>query len=81
MKKIDNKKILTPIKFDPDFKLKLQMLAHHNNITLQGPASVAGLIRKALFKTYPALNDNLITFSKALCDKTQKHFQEKLEAF
>ena len=72
------KKILTPIRLDEDFKLKLQMLADHNLETNSDPGSVASLIREALFKTYPALNESLITFNSRLNEKTQKKFKMKV---
>ncbi len=79
--KIDNKKILTPIKFNPDFKLKLMMLADHNKRTNQTPASVAALVRYALYKTFPVLNSDLIKFGETVCSETKKFFADKLEAF
>ena len=75
------RKILTPIKFDADFKLKLDMLADHNKKTAEGPGSVAGLVREALFKTYSALNENIPIFSDRLCKDTQKKFKDKDKAF
>ena len=74
-------KILTPIRLDEDFKLKLQMLADHNLETKEGTASVAGLIREALYKTYPALSESLQSFTDRLNKKTQDKFNKKIGAF
>jgi len=74
-------KILTPIKLDADFKLKLDMLANHNAVTTEGTGSVVGLIRDALYKTYPALNKSIIEFNEMMCEKTQKRFKDKVGAF
>jgi len=74
-------KILTPIRFDADFKLKLDMLANNNSITKEGPASVAGLVRAALLKTYPALNESIVIFNDRICKETKKKFEAKIAAF
>lgn len=74
-------KIIVPIKLEPLFKLKLQMLAHDNKMNDLDNTTVASLMRTALYKAFPILSENMIEFTKQMHPETKKKFEKELGGF